>query len=65
MCGFEIKDVDGYDITSSYPAVMNLYDEYPLTPFKNTNYNPEYLKTHACIMRVTFINIKRKSSKFN
>lgn len=60
MCGFEIKDVDGYDITSSYPAVMNLYDEYPLTPFKKTNYDPEYLKTHACIMRVTFINIKRK-----
>lgn len=60
MCGFEIKEVDGYDITSSYPAVMNLFDEYPLTPFKKVSYDPEYLKTHACIMTVTFRNIKRR-----
>ena len=60
MTGFVIKHVDSYDITSSYPAVMNLFDDYPLEAFKTIPYDPAYLKTHACIMTVRFTNIKRK-----
>ena len=60
MTGFTLKHVDSYDITSSYPAVMNLFPEYPLEKFKKVQYVPKYLKEYACILKVTFKNIKRK-----
>ena len=62
MTGFTIEGlgVDSYDITSSYPAVMNLFPEYPLEKFKKVDYIPKYLKEYACILRVTYINIRRK-----
>ena len=59
LTGFTIKNVDSYDITSSYPAVMNLFEEYPLEKFKEVPFDKKYLKTHACILTVSFTNIKR------
>lgn len=46
-----------FDITSSYPARMNL-SYYPVTPFKAVKYNSKYLKTHCCIMLVDFFDIR-------
>jgi hypothetical protein len=37
------------DITSSYPAEMNL-SYYPVTPFKKVKFKPEYLKSKCCIL---------------
>ena len=59
MTGFEIPDADGYDITSSYPARMDLEDGYPMTPFKQVEFKPEYLKTKCCIIHVKFYDIRR------
>lgn len=59
LTGYTVTDVDSYDITSSYPAVMNYFPEYPLEKFKTVEYNESYLKTHACIMTVEFIDIRR------
>lgn len=60
MTGFDIPGADGYDITSSYPARMNLEDGYPMTPFKECKYDPKLLDEKCCIMLVTFTNIKRR-----
>ena len=60
MTGFTIPDADGWDITSSYPAVMLLYKEYPLTPFVLTNYDKNLLREKCCIMTVRFTNIRRR-----
>lgn len=60
LTGYTIEEADGYDITSSYPAGMNLFNEYPQEAFKQVDYDPEYLKTHCCIFTATFKNIKRK-----
>ena len=52
-----LSGVKCYDITSSYPARMNL-SYYPVTPFKDAKFSPDLLKTHCCIMVVTFYNIR-------
>ena len=60
--GYTIFDVDSFDFTSSYPAVM-LHDYYPCGIYKpkhNISYN-EYLtlNTEYCTMAyITFYNIK-------
>lgn len=51
------SNVQCYDITSSYPARMNL-SYFPVTAFRDAPFKMEYLKTHCCIMVVTFYNIK-------
>lgn len=60
MTGFDVPDADGDDITSSYPARMDLEDGYPMTPFKDSKYDPALLESKCCIMLVTFTNIKRR-----
>lgn len=45
------------DITSHYPARMNLA-YYPRTPFKKTPWDPDLLKTKCCIIRVQFDHIR-------
>lgn len=60
MTGFEISEVDGYDITSSYPKEMLIEPEYPLTPFVKTQFNAKDLQEKCCIMLVRFKNIRRK-----
>lgn len=59
MTGFVIEDADGDDITSSYPARMDLEDGYPLTPFKEVEFKEEYLETKCCIIHVKFYDIRR------
>lgn len=49
------------DITSHYPARMNLA-YFPKTPFKKVKFDPKYLKTHCCIMRVQFDYIQAITS---
>lgn len=46
-----LTDIIPLDITSSYPARMNL-SYMPVSPFKQVKFNPEYLQTHCCIMIV-------------
>lgn len=60
MTGFDVPNTDGDDITSSYPARMDLEDGYPMTPFKESKYDPKLLDEKCCIMLVTFTNIKRR-----
>ena len=60
MTGFEIENVDGYDITSSYPKEMLFEKNYPLTPFKPEPFSIEALKEKCCIMTVRFKNIRRR-----
>lgn len=70
-CGYTIEDkntpedagADGFDITSSYPAQMNVA-YYPVTPFEPIyDYDLEQLiKTKCVIMIAEFDNIKRKTS---
>lgn len=60
MTGFEIPNADGYDITSSYPARMDLEDGYPMTPFKKVEFKEEYLKTKCCILHIKFYDIRRR-----
>ena len=50
-------DVRMRDITSSYPAEMNL-SYYPVTPFKRVEFKPEYLKKYCCILRVQYDHIE-------
>lgn len=45
------------DITSSYPAEMNL-SYYPVTPFKRVKFRPGYLKEFCCILRVQYDHIQ-------
>ena len=59
MTGFEIENVDGYDITSSYPKEMLFEKNYPLTPFKPEPFTIVALKEKCCIMTVRFKNIRR------
>lgn len=60
--GYEIKDIDSFDYTSSYPGVMFEY-KYPVTKFKKikfdkTKFDPE---NNAYLMLVDFVNIRSKS----
>lgn len=49
------------DFTSSYPSVI-LKDYVPITPFIETPFNPELLKSKCCIMLVEFENISSKTT---
>ena len=52
-----LKGCRAFDITSSYPARMNL-SYYPVTPFVPEEFNTEALKTKCCIMIAEFYNIR-------
>lgn len=57
-----VSNVDSYDFTSSYPAVM-LSEQFPMSKAIPTEVNSEeellhYLKHFCCIFDVTFINIR-------
>lgn len=62
--GVILKNVQSYDFTSSYPAVMVL-EKFPmskgvqLTQFTMEEFH-HYLKTHCCLIEVTFYGIKPK-----
>lgn len=62
--GVILKNVQSYDFTSSYPAVMVL-EKFPmskgveLTKFTMEEFH-HYLKTHCCLIEVTFYGIKPK-----
>lgn len=62
--GVILKNVQSYDFTSSYPAVMVL-EKFPmskgveLTKFTMEDFH-RYLKTHCCLIEVTFYGIKPK-----
>lgn len=61
--GITLKDVDGYDITSSYPAQMNI-GYYPMTPFRAL-YEfdiDEVIDKYCCIITAEFYGLKRKTS---
>lgn len=61
MTGRILRRVKAKDRTSSYPAEMLLkLNHYPLTKFEDVEYDPKYLKTHCCILDITFKNIKRR-----
>ena len=62
-CGYKIEGADGYDITSSYPAQMNI-GYYPTTPFEPIyDYNlEELINTKCAIMICEFHELKRKYS---
>lgn len=62
LCGYEIDDMEGHDITSSYPTEMLLKDNYPITKFIPVDYDAALLHIKCCIMRVTFTNIRRRYS---
>lgn len=51
-----LSDCKCYDITSSYPARMNL-SYYPVTPFKDDIFSISALKEKCCIMIIDFYNI--------
>lgn len=60
-----LERVASQDFNSSYPASLCLYPYYPMSSGERlTNITTEkfkkYIKTHACIMELTFINIKSK-----
>ena len=66
--GIIIKDVQGYDFTSSYPFVM-FAKYYPMSKFKDVDLDNvscetlnEYLNKYCCIMLVEFTNIRNKAS---
>lgn len=68
-CGEVFECVHSYDFTSSYPAVMLLEPEYPIS--KGSFYNPtsyEDFKTNIdlyfCIFDITFYNIRQKDAVF-
>lgn len=63
LTGVKLKKVKGKDRTSSYPAEMltKLHD-WPITPFKDEEFNEEALKEKCCIMDITLINVRRKTS---
>lgn len=62
--GVILKNVQSYDFTSSYPAVMVL-EKFPmskgveLTKFTMEDFH-RYLKTHCCLIEVTFNGLKPK-----
>ena len=63
-----IKDVQGYDFTSSYPYVM-FSKYYPMSVFKDIDLENvsretlnEYLNKYCCIMLVEFSNICNKAT---
>lgn len=58
-----LTDVLMYDITSSYPARMNM-SYYPISAFKEVNSGnlEELLKTRCCIMIVTFYGIRNRGT---
>ena len=63
--GRTLEDVGSMDFTSSYPASLCLFPYYPMGRGKHiehitTEAFKSYIKTHACLMTLTFINIKSK-----
>lgn len=59
-----VKDVDSYDFTSSYPAVM-LSEKFPMSKgevieITSRQMFEEQLKMYCCLFDVTFINIESK-----
>lgn len=63
MSGRIFKEVDSYDVVSSYPAQMVL-QKYPMTKFQpygelaNMREFRELLDSKACLFRVTITNVK-------
>ena len=63
MTGVTIKGAKGYDRTSSYPAEMLLkLNHFPVTPFTESEFSEEFLKSKCCIMIARFKNIRRRWS---
>ena len=54
-----LRGCRAFDITSSYPARMNL-SYYPVTPFLPEEFSTNALKTKCCIMIVEFTNIRNR-----
>lgn len=59
-----VRDVDSYDFTSSYPAVM-LSEKFPMSKgevieITSREMFEEQLKMYCCLFDVTFINIESK-----
>ncbi len=54
-----LRGCRAFDITSSYPARMNL-SYYPVTPFLAEEFSVDALKEKCCIMIVDFYNIKNR-----
>ena len=54
-----LRGCRAFDITSSYPARMNL-SYYPVTPFLAEEFSVGALKEKCCIMIVDFYNIKNR-----
>lgn len=54
-----LENVGSQDETSSYPARMAM-DIFPLTRFKQTNANIDFIKEYACIIDITYSNISLK-----
>lgn len=54
-----LRDCRAFDITSSYPARMNL-SYYPVTPFIAEEFSVDALKEKCCIMIIDFYNIKNR-----
>lgn len=52
-----LTDMRAFDITSSYPARMNL-SYYPVTPFRKCRYDAALLQTHCCIMIVDLYDVR-------
>jgi len=62
--GVTLLDVDSYDYTSSYPAVM-LTEQFPMSRsetviLKSKEEFEKNLKLYCCLFDVTFINIKSR-----
>lgn len=63
LTGVKLKKVKGKDRTSSYPAEMlTKLNDWPMTPFKDDEFNDDNLKNKCCIMDITLLNVKRKTS---
>lgn len=61
--GYEINDVDSWDYTSSYPAVMFEY-KYPVTKFTKIVFDKKKFDpdNNAYLMLVDLVNLQSKSS---
>lgn len=62
--GVTLHDIDSYDFTSSYPAVM-ISEKFPmsrceLVEIKNKKDFENNLRLYCCLFDVTFINIKSR-----
>ena len=65
----EQTDVGSYDFDSSYPAVMLMEENYPVSQpkkvqIKSRSQFEEYISKYCCMFTATFENIKLKDDKY-